>query len=84
MALHPALVLADEPTSGLDTRTARRVLALFRGIAEAQSTAFLVVSHDPVVAEYVDVAYDLLDGRLVARKKEADVGEFIVPPSGPN
>ncbi len=84
LALQPALVLADEPTSGLDTRTARRVLALFRGIAEAQGTAFLVVSHDPVVAEYVDAAYDLLDGRLVARKKEADVGEFITPPSGPN
>jgi len=83
LALHPALVLADEPTSGLDTRTARRVLALFRGIAEAQSTAFLVVSHDPVVAEYVDAAYDLLDGRLVPREKESGVGEGVSPLPGP-
>ena len=36
LALRPAIILADEPTSGLDTRTARRVLSLFRGIAHAQ------------------------------------------------
>ncbi|MBZ0276778.1 MAG: ABC transporter ATP-binding protein, partial [Anaerolineae bacterium] len=44
LALRPALILADEPTSGLDTRTARRTLALFRGIAEHQETTFLIVS----------------------------------------
>jgi putative ABC transport system ATP-binding protein len=67
LALRPRMVLADEPTSGLDTRTARRVLALFRGIAAAQETTFLIVSHDPLVVEYVDAAYDLLDGKLTPR-----------------
>lgn len=64
LALQPALILADEPTSGLDTRTARRTLSLFRNIAVAQRTTFLIVSHDPMVAEFVDTAYDLNDGRL--------------------
>jgi ABC-type lipoprotein export system ATPase subunit len=68
LALRPAIVLADEPTSGLDTRTARRVLALFRHVAETEHTTFLIVSHDPMVVEFVDRAYDLLDGRLVPRK----------------
>lgn len=68
LALQPALILADEPTSGLDTATARRILALFRGIAEAQKTTFLIVSHDPMIVEFVDQAYDLQDGKLVARK----------------
>jgi putative ABC transport system ATP-binding protein len=65
LALQPALILADEPTSGLDSRTARRILALFEAIAHAQGTTFLIVSHDPMVANTVDVAYDLHDGRLV-------------------
>jgi ABC-type lipoprotein export system ATPase subunit len=67
LALRPAIVLADEPTSGLDTRTARRILSLFRHVAETQGTTFLIVSHDPMVVEYVDRAYDLHDGKLVPR-----------------
>ncbi|MBZ0294196.1 MAG: ABC transporter ATP-binding protein [Anaerolineae bacterium] len=67
LALRPALILADEPTSGLDTATARRILTLFRGVAEAQKTTFLIVSHDPMIVEYVDHAYDLQDGRLAPR-----------------
>jgi ABC-type lipoprotein export system ATPase subunit len=46
---------------------ARRILALFRGIAEAQQTTFIIVSHDPMVAEIVDTAYDLHDGQLIPR-----------------
>lgn len=67
LALRPAIILADEPTSGLDTRTARRVLGLFRGIAEAQGTAFLIVSHDQLIAEFVDTTYDLHEGHLALR-----------------
>jgi ABC-type lipoprotein export system ATPase subunit len=67
LALRPAIVLADEPTSGLDSRTSRRVLALFQGIARAQGTAFVIVSHDPVVADFVDRAFNLEAGLLVAR-----------------
>jgi len=73
LALRPALILADEPTNGLDTRTARRVLLLFRGIAEAQGTTFLIVSHDPMTAEFVDVTYDLQDGKVVRR----EAGELL-------
>lgn len=64
LALRPTLVLADEPTSNQDTRTAQRVLLLFHGIAQAQGTTFIIVSHDPMIAEHVDVAYDLHDGQL--------------------
>ena len=65
LALQAGLVLADEPTSGLDTRTTKRVLTLFREMAHASGTTFLIVSHDLMVAEYVDHAYDLQDGRIV-------------------
>ncbi len=79
LALRPGLILADEPTSGLDTRTARRVMALFRGIAEAQGTSFIIVSHDPMIVEFVDSAYDLLDGQVNLRRADANppIGELI-------
>ncbi|MBN1287203.1 MAG: ABC transporter ATP-binding protein [Anaerolineae bacterium] len=68
LALRPTLVLADEPTSGLDTRTARGILKLFRGIAEAQNTTFIIVSHDPMITEFVDRTFDLHDGRVEPRR----------------
>jgi putative ABC transport system ATP-binding protein len=67
LSLRPDFILADEPTSGLDTRTAQRVLALFQGIARSQGTAFLIVSHDPQVVNFVHRAYDLVEGQLVLR-----------------
>jgi putative ABC transport system ATP-binding protein len=70
LALRPAIILADEPTSGLDTRTSKRVLSLLRGIGEAQGTAFLIVSHDVTVQDYVHRAFDLQDGKLIPRQIE--------------
>jgi len=67
LAMRPKLMLADEPTGGLDTRTAQRILSLFKGIARAQQATFLIVSHDPMVAEQVDQAYDLHEGQLIPR-----------------
>lgn len=67
LALRPRLLLADEPTSGLDTRTTERILALFRSFAEQQGTTFVIVSHDQMVSQFVDVGYDLQDGKLVRR-----------------
>jgi ABC-type lipoprotein export system ATPase subunit len=73
--LRPALILADEPTSGLDTQMTRRMLGLFRGIAHQQGTAFIAVSHDAVIAEYADRAYDLIDGKLALRAGETQPSE---------
>ncbi|NLX11101.1 MAG: ABC transporter ATP-binding protein [Chloroflexi bacterium] len=67
LALQPRLVLADEPTSGIDTAATRRVLTLFRGLAQAEGITFVLVSHDPLVVDFVDTVYDLLDGQLVQR-----------------
>lgn len=67
IASRPALILADEPTSGLDTRTSRRIMHLFKAIAREYGTAFLIVSHDPIVVEFVDKAYDLDHGKIKPR-----------------
>lgn len=70
LAAQPALVFADEPTSGLDTRTTRKILGLFRRAAAEHNTTFVIVSHDALVTEYVDAAYDLTDGKLIRRYLE--------------
>jgi putative ABC transport system ATP-binding protein len=75
LALRPAVTLADEPTSGIDTRTARRILALFRGIAQQEGTTFLIVSHDPLVADFVDTAYNLEGGQLHLRQHHLQQGD---------
>jgi putative ABC transport system ATP-binding protein len=67
LALQSRLILADEPSSGIDIAAMRRILALFRGIAEAEGTTFLIVSHDPIMAEFVDTVYDLTDGLVIQR-----------------
>ena len=41
--------------------------------AEAQQTTFIIVSHDPMIAEIVDTAYDLHDGRLMLRVRNQEL-----------
>ncbi len=75
LALQAPLILADEPTSGVDMTTTRRILALFHGIAAAENTTFVIVSHDPLVVEFVDTVYDLSDGKLVKRSPASESEE---------
>jgi ABC-type lipoprotein export system ATPase subunit len=66
LANRPRLILADEPTGELDTATAREVLTLFRRIVESENVTVLMVTHDPLVDEYVDRVLLLQDGQIVA------------------
>ena len=61
---NPPLVLADEPTGNLDTQTADEVFALLRRFNKERGTTFLVVTHDPRLAERCDRIIDLVDGRI--------------------
>lgn len=75
LALQARLILADEPTSGVDMATMRRILALLRGIAAAEDTTFVIVSHDPLVMDFVDTVYDLHEGRVIRRPAASQVSE---------
>ncbi|WP_242394926.1 ABC transporter ATP-binding protein [Anaeromyxobacter oryzisoli] len=66
LALAPRLVLADEPTGNLDTRTADGIFALLRRFNREAGIAFLVVTHDPRLADRCDRIVELIDGRIVA------------------
>jgi lipoprotein-releasing system ATP-binding protein len=65
LAMQPPLVLADEPTGNLDTQTADEIFALMRRFNVEHRTTFLVVTHDPRLAERCDRRIELVDGRIV-------------------
>lgn len=61
----PSLILADEPTGELNQETAQRVMELFKRIVREQNRTVCVVTHDPLVTEYADVTFEIVDGLLV-------------------
>jgi len=65
LAASPRLLIADEPTGQLDTETGLAVMALIRGIVEAEGMTAIVSTHDPVMIALADRAVRIEDGRLV-------------------
>jgi putative ABC transport system ATP-binding protein len=64
LSTSPRLLLADEPTGSLDTQRGREVLELLRELCRERGVAVVLVSHDPLAAQYADRVFALRDGKL--------------------
>ena len=64
LARKPSLVLMDEPTGNLDPKTAESVLKLLMELNEELKISFVVVTHDPHIAQQLDRTISLVDGVL--------------------
>jgi lipoprotein-releasing system ATP-binding protein len=60
----PACVLADEPTGNLDTNSADNVFKLMRKLNKSFDTAFIIVTHDQLLAAQMDRSLYLRNGIL--------------------
>ncbi len=54
LVANPVCVLADEPTGNLDRETAQNMFSLLKSVNKEFNTAFVIVTHDPKLAELAD------------------------------
>jgi putative ABC transport system ATP-binding protein len=73
LANRPRIILADEPTAALDSERAGVVMDLLRQVAQEQSAAVLVVTHDDKIFARFDRMVSLRDGRIEAAGPPAAV-----------
>jgi len=65
----PKIVLADEPTGNLDTTTGGEIVQLMKRLNKEKGQTFVVVTHDPAIAETADRIIYLKDGMIQRIKK---------------
>jgi putative ABC transport system ATP-binding protein len=67
---NPCLILADEPTCELNQEAAQNIMEVFGAIVREYGKTVCVVTHDPLVSEYADVTFEIVDGALVGKTGE--------------
>lgn len=68
LANDPTIVLADEPTGNLDSKTSMNLMDLIDRMNEKAEQTFIIITHDPQVAEATDRTIYMKDGVLIGGK----------------
>jgi lipoprotein-releasing system ATP-binding protein len=61
----PAFLLADEPTGNLDAKNGQAIIDLLLACKDAWGMGIIVSTHDPAVAQRMEVQLEMRDGLLL-------------------
>ena len=67
----PELVIADEPTGNLDSKTGKKIMEILTNFHKKEGKTILVVTHDPLIANYSEEIINILDGQIVKNHQRA-------------
>lgn len=74
----PHLLLADEPTGSVDSKTASRIMDIFRNLNKKLGLTIIIVTHDRELSRKVDRVVSIRDGRTSSEfiRKKSYAEEF--------
>lgn len=61
---NPKVIFADEPTGNLDSMTSKQVLYRMLEMSKNQKVTFVMVTHEPELAQCADRIVTILDGKV--------------------
>jgi len=64
----PSIILADEPTGELDTRNADSIMGILQDLNRNEGVSIVMVTHNPISADFADEVLNMRDGDLVRSK----------------
>ena len=70
---NPSVVLADEPTGNLDSKNAEELHKLFFELRKEFNNTFVVITHNPELANLADRKLRMADGALLNSASEATI-----------
>ena len=70
---NPSVVLADEPTGNLDSKNAEELHKLFFELRKEFNNTFVVITHNPELANLADRKLRMADGALLNNASEAAI-----------
>lgn len=66
---NPSIVFADEPSGNLDSKSAKELHELFFNLRDKIGQTFVIVTHNPQLAEMADRTLTMKDGIIIFDKK---------------
>lgn len=62
----PSIILADEPSGNLDSQSAKELHELFFNLRDKTGQTFVIVTHNPQLAEMADRTLTMRDGLIIS------------------
>lgn len=66
---NPTAILADEPSGNLDSQNAKELHELFFKLREQTGQTFVIVTHNPTLAQMADRTLTIKDGKIESNKR---------------